>query len=38
MIFRIHMLYYVSKGNWEMVHDSHKLMDTIFNPFLTGEH
>ncbi|KAF3846111.1 hypothetical protein F7725_003189 [Dissostichus mawsoni] len=24
------------KSNWEMVHESHKLMDTIFNPFLTG--
>ncbi|KAK5856053.1 hypothetical protein PBY51_007674 [Eleginops maclovinus] len=24
------------KSNWEMVNESHKLMDTIFNPFLTG--
>ncbi|KAA8585444.1 hypothetical protein FQN60_004138 [Etheostoma spectabile] len=22
------------QSNWEMVHESHKLMDTIFNPFL----
>nr|XP_040046446.1 RUS1 family protein C16orf58 homolog [Gasterosteus aculeatus aculeatus] len=24
------------QSNWEMVHESHKLMDTIFNPFLKG--
>lgn len=23
-------------NHWEMVHESHKLMDTIFNPFLKG--
>ncbi|XP_029912758.1 RUS family member 1 [Myripristis murdjan] len=25
-----------SQNHWEMVHDSHKLMDQIFNPFLKG--
>ncbi|XP_022595067.1 RUS1 family protein C16orf58 homolog isoform X2 [Seriola dumerili] len=24
------------QSHWEMVHESHKLMDTIFNPFLKG--
>ncbi|XP_029294280.1 RUS family member 1 [Cottoperca gobio] len=24
------------QSNWKMVHESHKLMDTIFNPFLKG--
>ncbi|KAM6914015.1 RUS family member 1 [Lycodopsis pacificus] len=25
-----------TQSNWEMVHESHKMMDTIFNPFLKG--
>ncbi|KAM3864102.1 RUS family member 1 [Diretmus argenteus] len=29
-------LLFCSKGHWEMVHDSHKHMDQIFNPFLKG--
>lgn len=29
---------YFFTGDWEMVHESHKLMDTNFDPFLKGEH
>ncbi|XP_068584112.1 RUS family member 1 [Cebidichthys violaceus] len=25
-----------TQSNWEMVHESHKMMDTTFNPFLKG--
>uniref|UniRef100_A0A7N8WKY8 RUS family member 1 n=1 Tax=Mastacembelus armatus TaxID=205130 RepID=A0A7N8WKY8_9TELE len=26
------------KGHWEMVHESHKVMDTVFSPFLKSEY
>lgn len=26
------------KGHWEMVHESHGLMDKVFDPFVKGEH
>lgn len=29
---------FVLKGHWEIVHESHQLMDTTFNTFLRGEH
>lgn len=29
---------FVLKGHWEIVHESHRLMDTNFNAFLRGEH
>lgn len=30
--------FYFSKGHWELVHESHKVIDNIFSPFLKGEH
>lgn len=37
-VSHLHNAYFLFsfKGHWDMVHESHKLMDKIFSPFLKG--